>query len=74
MQETYAALTIIALQKRVGKPDQLSEDEFYAQFSEAPWQRLSRRCKTLFAQLKLGEDGARFTSGRASPSTRAAEA
>ncbi|THV16927.1 hypothetical protein [Rhizobium rhizophilum] len=74
MHETYAALAIIALQKKVGKPDQLSEDEFYAQFCEAPWHRLSRRCKAFFARLKLSEDGARCTSGQASPATRTAEA
>lgn len=54
MQETYAALAIIALQKKVGKPDQLSEDEFYAQFCEAPWQRLAR-----FSRALLDRTGSR---------------
>lgn len=42
MHEVHAALAIMALKRQVGQKDRVSEDEFYAQFREAPWSRLRR--------------------------------
>ena len=42
MPEVYAAIAITALQRQVGQKEQMSEDAFYAQYSEAPWGRLRR--------------------------------
>lgn len=47
MHETYVALAIASLQKEFGDRGQLSEDEFYARYSEAPWQRLARLSRRL---------------------------
>lgn len=42
MHEVHAALAIMALKRQVGQKGQVSEDEFYAQYGEAPWGRLRR--------------------------------
>ena len=42
MLEVHAALAIMALKRQVGQKGQVSEDEFYAQYGEAPWGRLRR--------------------------------
>lgn len=58
MHETYVALAIASLQKGFGDRGRLSEDEFYARYSEAPWQRLarlSRRLLDLVRSRKLME-------------------
>ena len=52
MQEVYAALAVIALKRKLGQNDQLSEDEFYAQFGEAPWSRVSRLSRSLIERLR----------------------
>lgn len=52
MHEVYAALSIITLQQQLGGRERLSEDEFYASYSEPPWHRWSRLIQTLFDRLK----------------------
>jgi hypothetical protein len=52
MHETYVALAIASLQKEFGDRGRLSEDEFYARYSEAPWQRLSRLGRSLFERIR----------------------
>ncbi|ODS57973.1 MAG: hypothetical protein ABS40_03535 [Agrobacterium sp. SCN 61-19] len=47
MHEVYAALAIAALKQERGQKDKLSEDEFYAQYSEVPWARLRRFIRTM---------------------------
>ncbi len=42
MHEVYAALAIAALRQERGQKARLSEEEFYAQYSEVPWARLRR--------------------------------
>lgn len=42
MHEVYAAIALTALQRQVGQKEHMSEDAFYAQYSEAPWSRLRR--------------------------------
>lgn len=42
MHEVYAALAIAALSQERGQKARLSEEEFYAQYSEVPWARLRR--------------------------------
>lgn len=53
MHEIYAALAIASLQKQFGDHGRLSEDEFYARYSEAPWLRLSRFSRTLLGRTGL---------------------
>lgn len=52
MHETYVALAIASLQKEFGDRGQLSEDEFYACYSEAPWQRLARFGHSLLDRIR----------------------
>ncbi len=52
MHETYVALAIASLQKEFGDRAQLSEDEFYARFSEMPWQRLARLGRRLVDRVR----------------------
>ncbi|MBB5277436.1 hypothetical protein HNR26_003516 [Rhizobium rosettiformans] len=42
MHEVYAAIAITALKREIGQKEQMSEDAFYAQYSEAPWTKLLR--------------------------------
>ena len=42
MHEVYAAIALTALKREVGQKEQMSEDAFYAQYSEAAWSRLRR--------------------------------
>ena len=42
MHEVYAAIALTALKRQVGQKEQMSEDAFYAQYSEAPWSGLRR--------------------------------
>ena len=56
MQEVYAALAVVALKRKLGQSDQLSEDEFYAQFGEAPWSRVSRLSRTVIERLRWRRD------------------
>lgn len=42
MHEVYAAIALSALQRQVGQKEQMSEDAFYAQYSEGPWTKLRR--------------------------------
>ena len=48
MHEVYAALSTINLQQQLGGRERLSEDEFYASYSEPPWRRWSRVIRVLF--------------------------
>jgi hypothetical protein len=52
MHETYVALAIASLQKEFGDRSQLSEDEFYARYSEPPWQRLARFGHSLLDRIR----------------------
>ncbi len=52
MHETYVALAIASLQKEFGGHGRLSEDEFYARYSEAPWQRLARLSRRLRDRIR----------------------
>ena len=56
MHEVYAALAIAALKQERGQKDKLSEDEFYAQHSEAPWVRLRRLVRKVRENLARGAD------------------
>ncbi|MFN3363473.1 hypothetical protein ACQKP1_03345 [Allorhizobium sp. NPDC080224] len=56
MHEVYAALAIAALKQERGQKDKLSEDEFYAQYSEAPWVRLRRLVRKVRQNLARGAD------------------
>ncbi|AOG11521.1 hypothetical protein [Agrobacterium sp. RAC06] len=47
MHEVYAALAIAALNQEQGQKARLSEEEFYAQYSEVPWARLRRFIRTM---------------------------
>ena len=51
MHEVYAALAITRLKQEVGQKDRLSEDEFYAQYSEEPWSRLRRLVRNMRERL-----------------------
>ena len=42
MHEVYAAIAITALKRELGQKEHMSEDAFYAQYSEAPWTKLRR--------------------------------
>lgn len=48
MHEVYAALSIITLQQQLGGRARLSEDEFYASYSEPLWRRGARGIRALF--------------------------
>ncbi|MDQ0419755.1 hypothetical protein J2045_000768 [Peteryoungia aggregata LMG 23059] len=48
MHEVYAAYSIIILQQQLGGRERLSEDEFYASYSEPPWRGWSRGIRALF--------------------------
>ncbi|PLK71762.1 hypothetical protein C0V73_06530 [Rhizobium sp. TH135] len=52
MHETYVALAIASLQKEFGERGRLSEDEFYARYSEAPWQRMVRLSRRLLDRVR----------------------
>ncbi|MGQ2970843.1 MAG: hypothetical protein ACT6RF_19035, partial [Allorhizobium sp.] len=52
MHETYVALAIASLQKEFGGRGRLSEDDFYARYSEAPWQRLARFGHSLLDRIR----------------------
>jgi hypothetical protein len=52
MHETYVALAIASLQKEFGDRGRLSEDEFYARYSEAPWQRMARLSRRLLDRVR----------------------
>lgn len=56
MHEVYAALAIAALKQERGQKDKLSEDEFYAQYGEAPWARLRRLVRKVRENLGRGAD------------------
>ncbi|EKF58995.1 hypothetical protein QWE_12113 [Agrobacterium albertimagni AOL15] len=56
MHEVYAALAIAALKQERGQNDRLSEDEFYAQYGEAPWERLRRLVRRVRKNLARGAD------------------
>lgn len=51
MHETYVALAIASLQKEFGDRGRLSEDDFYARYSEAPWQRWARLGHSLLDRI-----------------------
>lgn len=51
MHEVHAALAVVALRRQLGEPVRISEDEFYALYSEAPWRRLAKLSHALFARL-----------------------
>ena len=55
MHEVYAALAVVALRRQLGGPVRLSEDEFYALYSEPPWRRLAKLGHALFAKLTWKE-------------------
>lgn len=52
MHEVYAALSIITLKQQLGGRERLSEDEFYANYSEPPWRRWSRGVRALFERSR----------------------
>ena len=51
MHEVYAAFAIATLKQEVGQKDRLSEDEFYAQYSEKPFSRLRRLVSNMRERL-----------------------
>lgn len=53
MHEVYAAFSIITLQQQLGGRERLSEDEFYASYSEPPWRRWSRAIRALLDRSQL---------------------
>ncbi len=52
MHEVYAAIAITALKRQVGQKEHMSEDAFYAQYSEAPWTKLRRLADRLRRTLR----------------------
>ncbi len=56
MHEVYAALAITALKQERSQQDRLSEDEFYAQYSELPWARLRRLGRAMRESLARGRE------------------
>ncbi|MEC9464015.1 MAG: hypothetical protein VX601_12635 [Pseudomonadota bacterium] len=57
MHEVYAAIAVTALQRQVGQKEQMSEDEFYAQYSEAPWTKLRRLAGRLKRTVRRRREG-----------------
>jgi hypothetical protein len=52
MHEVYAALAIVTLKQEIGQKDRLSEDEFYAHYSEEPWSLLRRLARAMRERLQ----------------------
>jgi len=73
MQDIHAVLAILVLQKKHGKPVQQSEDEYYAQFSETPWQRLMHLRRVFLTRLRPKERSTRFERPEASMPVRTGE-
>lgn len=53
MYAVYAALAIVQLKADRDQKCRLTEDEFYAQYGEAPWSRFKRLARFLLARLPL---------------------
>ena len=66
MQDIYAALAILVLQKKLGQPAQQPEDEFYAQFSETPGRRLMGLLRVFLARPRAEGRSTRFERPEAS--------
>ncbi|MBC2771798.1 hypothetical protein H6M51_02930 [Rhizobium sp. AQ_MP] len=62
MHEVHAALAIVALRRQFRKSDRLSEDEFYASYGEAPWQRLAKFSHAVVDRLARNEQTAQQPS------------
>lgn len=74
MHEVYAAIAITALQRQVGQKEQMSEDAFYAQYSEAPWSRLRRLADRLKLTVRRRREARGIVGAHPSHSCRLVDA
>lgn len=74
MHEVYAAIAITALKRQVGQKEQMSEDAFYAQYSEGPWTRLRRLADRLRRTLRRRREARAVGDAHAGHACRLADA
>lgn len=74
MHEVYAAIALTALQRQVGQKEHMSEDAFYAQYSEAPWTKLRRLADRLRRTLRRRREARSVVDAHSGHACRLADA